>query len=171
MTKLQEEVMASTLAEVEAIVVSDDMQIASECIVYNLSLKWTRVQYLKLEGQRGVLGLWFACLICFNYMTCMKLKKMLISNDFELEFSSKFVLGVDSNQLEAVYLVIVGKTKAHQYYSSDMDMTENMVVLIHGIGNFVGHGGSFIVTTTVTKIGQQWMGEKFQGIEYPRAST
>ncbi|XWS56551.1 hypothetical protein CRYUN_Cryun09bG0095100 [Craigia yunnanensis] len=42
--------------------------------------------------------------------------------------------------LEAVDPVVVGKTRAKQYYSNDVDRTKNMAVLIHGEGSFAGQG-------------------------------
>jgi 2-oxoglutarate dehydrogenase E1 component len=36
--------------------------------------------------------------------------------------------------------VVVGKTRAKQYYSNDSDRTKNMGILIHGDGSFAGQG-------------------------------
>ncbi|XP_020582994.1 2-oxoglutarate dehydrogenase, mitochondrial-like [Phalaenopsis equestris] len=44
------------------------------------------------------------------------------------------------SHLEAVDPVVVGKTRAKQYYSNDFDRTKNMGVLIHGDGSFAGQG-------------------------------
>ncbi|KAK8961893.1 hypothetical protein KSP40_PGU014040 [Platanthera guangdongensis] len=44
------------------------------------------------------------------------------------------------SHLEAVDPVVVGKTRAKQYYSSDSERTKNMGVLIHGDRSFVGQG-------------------------------
>ncbi|KAB2052392.1 hypothetical protein ERO13_A12G110300v2 [Gossypium hirsutum] len=92
MTKFQEEVMALPLAGIEAILSSDDLQIASEDAVYDFVLKWARTQYPKLEDRREVLGSRLARFIRFPYMTCRKLKKVLTCNDFDHEVSSKLVL-------------------------------------------------------------------------------
>ncbi|KAK8693581.1 hypothetical protein V6N13_071158 [Hibiscus sabdariffa] len=91
-TKFLEEVMALPLAGIEAILSSDDLQIASEDAVYDFVLKWARTQYPKLEDRREVLGSRLARCIRFPYMTCRKLKKVLTSNDFDHEVSSKLVL-------------------------------------------------------------------------------
>ncbi|GKU87997.1 hypothetical protein SLEP1_g2313 [Rubroshorea leprosula] len=91
-TKFQDEVMALPLAGIEAILASDDLQIASEDAVYDFVLKWARAQYPKLEERREVLGLRLARFIRFPYMTCRKLKKVLICNDFDHEAASKLVL-------------------------------------------------------------------------------
>ncbi|CAL0308850.1 unnamed protein product [Lupinus luteus] len=91
-TKFQEEVMALPLAGVEAILSSDDLQVASEDAVYDFVLKWARTQYPKMEERREVMGARLAHLIRFPYMTCRKLKKVLTCNDFEHEGASKLVL-------------------------------------------------------------------------------
>ncbi|XP_027337850.1 BTB/POZ domain-containing protein POB1-like isoform X1 [Abrus precatorius] len=91
-TKFQEEVMALPLAGVEAILCSDDLQVASEDAVYDFVLKWARQQYPKLEERREVLGGRLVRLIRFPYMTCRKLKKVLTCTDFDHEVASKFVL-------------------------------------------------------------------------------
>nr|KYP48784.1 Kelch repeat and BTB domain-containing protein 8 [Cajanus cajan] len=91
-TKFQEEVMALPLAGVEAILSSDDLQVASEDAVYDFVLKWSRQQYPKLEERREVLGARLARLIRFPYMTCRKLKKVLTCSDFDHDVASKLVL-------------------------------------------------------------------------------
>ncbi|KAJ7962508.1 BTB/POZ domain-containing POB1-like protein [Quillaja saponaria] len=91
-TKFQQEVMALPLAGVEAVLSSDDLQIASEDAVYDFVLKWARTQYPKLEERREVLCSRLARLIRFPYMTCRKLKKVLTCNDFDHDVASKLVL-------------------------------------------------------------------------------
>ncbi|XP_024628286.1 BTB/POZ domain-containing protein POB1 isoform X1 [Medicago truncatula] len=91
-TKFQEEVMNLPLAGVEAILSSDDLQVASEDAVYDFVLKWARHQYGNLEERREVLGLRLARFIRFPHMTCRKLKKVLTCSDFEHDVSSKLVL-------------------------------------------------------------------------------
>ncbi|WJX86878.1 Boi protein [Trifolium repens] len=91
-TKFQEEVMSLPLAGIEAILSSDDLQVASEDAVYDFVLKWARHQYSNLEERREVLGARLARLIRFPYMTCRKLKKVLTCSDFEHDVSSKLVL-------------------------------------------------------------------------------
>ncbi|KAC9910469.1 hypothetical protein E3N88_45097 [Mikania micrantha] len=44
------------------------------------------------------------------------------------------------SHLEAVDPVVIGKTRAKQYYSNDVDRTKNMGILIHGDGSFAGQG-------------------------------
>ncbi|XVF80166.1 hypothetical protein PTKIN_Ptkin15bG0049300 [Pterospermum kingtungense] len=91
-TKFQEEVMALPLAGIEAILSSDDLQIASEDAVYDFVLKWARAQYAKLEDRREVLGSRLARFIRFPYMTPRKLKKVLTCTDFDHDVASKLVL-------------------------------------------------------------------------------
>lgn len=49
-------------------------------------------------------------------------------------------LVANPSHLEAVDPVVVGKTRAKQYYSNDVHRTRNMGVLIHGDGSFAGQG-------------------------------
>ncbi|KAK6918278.1 BTB/Kelch-associated [Dillenia turbinata] len=91
-TKFQDEVMALPLAGFEAVLSSDDLQVASEDAVYDLVLKWARAQYPKIEERREVLGSRLVKFIRFPYMTCRKLKKVLNCYDFEHELASKVVL-------------------------------------------------------------------------------
>ncbi|WOG88622.1 hypothetical protein DCAR_0207857 [Daucus carota subsp. sativus] len=92
MTKFQDEVMNLPLAGIEAIMSSDDLQVASEDAVYDFVLKWSRAQYPKLEERREILGSRLGRLIRFPYMTCRKLKKVLTCNDFDHDLASKVVL-------------------------------------------------------------------------------
>ncbi|KAK4266936.1 hypothetical protein QN277_023793 [Acacia crassicarpa] len=91
-TKFHDEVMDLPLAGIEAILSSDDLQIASEDAVYDLVLKWARMHCPKQEERQEVLGTRLARLIRFPYMTCRKLKKVLTCNDFDHEVASKLVL-------------------------------------------------------------------------------
>ncbi|KAE8676346.1 hypothetical protein F3Y22_tig00111618pilonHSYRG00007 [Hibiscus syriacus] len=47
-------------------------------------------------------------------------------------------LVANPSHLEAVDPVVVGKTRAKQYYSNDVGRTKNMAILIHGDGSFAG---------------------------------
>ncbi|KAL9231630.1 hypothetical protein vseg_006832 [Gypsophila vaccaria] len=49
-------------------------------------------------------------------------------------------LVANPSHLEAVNPVVLGKTRAKQYYSDDVDRTKNMGILIHGDGSFAGQG-------------------------------
>jgi len=49
-------------------------------------------------------------------------------------------LVANPSHLEAVDPVVVGKTRAKQYYSDDMSRSKNMAILIHGDGSFAGQG-------------------------------
>ncbi|KAF8413273.1 hypothetical protein HHK36_001249 [Tetracentron sinense] len=91
-TKFQDEVLNLPLAGIEAVLSSDDLQVASEDAVYDFVLKWARTQYPKLDDRREVLCSRLSCLIRFPYMTCRKLKKVLTCNDFDHDLASKVVL-------------------------------------------------------------------------------
>ncbi|KAL3521051.1 hypothetical protein ACH5RR_019200 [Cinchona calisaya] len=49
-------------------------------------------------------------------------------------------LVANPSHLEAVDPLVVGKTRAKQYYSNDVSRTRNMGILIHGDGSFAGQG-------------------------------
>jgi 2-oxoglutarate dehydrogenase E1 component len=49
-------------------------------------------------------------------------------------------LVANPSHLEAVNPVVVGKTRAKQYYSKDAERLKNMGVLLHGDGSFSGQG-------------------------------
>ncbi|GJR52843.1 BTB/POZ domain-containing protein POB1-like protein [Tanacetum coccineum] len=91
-TKFQDEVLNLPLAGVEAILASDDLQVASEDAVYDFVLKWSRIQYPKIEERREILATRLAQFIRFPYMTCRKLRKVMACNDFEHEFAQKVVV-------------------------------------------------------------------------------
>eukprot|EP00262_Sarcandra_glabra_P002689 TRINITY_DN13097_c0_g1_i2.p1 TRINITY_DN13097_c0_g1~~TRINITY_DN13097_c0_g1_i2.p1 ORF type:complete len:566 (+),score=67.37 TRINITY_DN13097_c0_g1_i2:159-1856(+) len=91
-TKLQDEVLNLPLAGVEAVLSSDDLQVASEDAVYDFVLKWARTHYPKLEERREILSTRLFHLIRFPYMTCRKLKKVLACNDMDHDVATKAVL-------------------------------------------------------------------------------
>ncbi|KAL3499274.1 hypothetical protein ACH5RR_038367 [Cinchona calisaya] len=91
-TKFQDEVLNFPLAGVEAVLSSDDLQVASEDVVYDFMLKWARMHYPKVEERQHILGTHLARLIRFPYMTCRKLRKVLACNDFDHELASNLVL-------------------------------------------------------------------------------
>ncbi|KAK6935476.1 BTB/POZ domain [Dillenia turbinata] len=103
MNKFQEEVLNLPVAGIEAVLSSDDLQVASEDAVYDFVLKWARTHYPKLEERREILGRRLAHVIRFPFMTCRKLKKVLTCNDFDQELSSRFVLDALFFKAEAPY--------------------------------------------------------------------
>ncbi|MCL7030564.1 hypothetical protein MKW94_020703 [Papaver nudicaule] len=92
LAKSQEEVLNLPLAGIEAVLSSDDLLVISEDAVYDLVLKWARRHYPKLKERREVLGTRLGCFIRFPALSCRKLRKALICNDFEHEFVTKVVL-------------------------------------------------------------------------------
>ncbi|KAK6136581.1 hypothetical protein DH2020_029671 [Rehmannia glutinosa] len=92
LSKFQDEVMKLPLAGIEAILSSDDLQVASEDAVYDFVLKWTRTHYQKPEERRDILCSRLSQYIRFPYMTCRKLKKVLACNDFDHDYATKAVL-------------------------------------------------------------------------------
>ncbi|KAI5655381.1 hypothetical protein M9H77_32568 [Catharanthus roseus] len=102
-TKYQDEVLNLPLAGVEAVLASDDLQVASEDNVYDFVLRWARMHHPKIEERREILATRLARLIRFPYMTCRKLKKILTCNDFDPELASKLVLDALFFKAEAPY--------------------------------------------------------------------
>ncbi|KAK6131960.1 hypothetical protein DH2020_034298 [Rehmannia glutinosa] len=92
LSKYQDEVMKLPLAGIEAILSSDDLQVASEDAVYDFVLKWTRTHYQMPEERRDILCSRLGQYIRFPYMTCRKLKKVLACNDFDHDYATKAVL-------------------------------------------------------------------------------
>ncbi|KAK9074288.1 hypothetical protein SSX86_006885 [Deinandra increscens subsp. villosa] len=91
-TKFYDEALKLSLAGVEAVISSDDLQVASEDIVYDFVLKWARTHYPQIEERRPILGSHLAKHIRFPYMTCRKLKKVMTCPDFDHDFSQKVVM-------------------------------------------------------------------------------
>ncbi|GKB16971.1 TRAF-like, SKP1/BTB/POZ domain, BTB/Kelch-associated protein, partial [Tanacetum coccineum] len=88
----QEEVLNLPLAGVEALLASDDLQIASEDAVYDFVLKWARIHYPRIEDRREILGTRLAQYIRFPHMSCRKLRKVLTCSDFDHDFAQKSVV-------------------------------------------------------------------------------
>ncbi|CAM6122035.1 unnamed protein product [Calypogeia fissa] len=87
-----EDVMNLPLAGLEAVLSSDDLQVASEDAVYDFALKWARAHFTKLEERRDILGCRLVWLIRFPMMSCRKLRKVLSCTDFDHELATKLVL-------------------------------------------------------------------------------
>ncbi|XP_050150219.1 BTB/POZ domain-containing protein POB1-like isoform X2 [Malus sylvestris] len=91
-TKFQDEVLSLPLAGIEAVLSSNDLQVASEDSIYDFVLKWARTNYPKLEERREILGQRLGRLIRFPQMSCRKLKKVLTCSDFDPGLATKIVL-------------------------------------------------------------------------------
>ncbi|CAA2938517.1 BTB/POZ domain-containing protein POB1-like isoform X3 [Olea europaea var. sylvestris] len=102
-SKFQEEVLNLPLAGIEAVLSSDNLQVASEDAVYDFVLKWARTHYPKLEERREILSTQLLRFIRFPFMSCRKLKKVLGCNDFDPEIASKVVLDALFFKAEAPY--------------------------------------------------------------------
>ncbi|XP_057810174.1 LOW QUALITY PROTEIN: BTB/POZ domain-containing protein POB1-like [Salvia miltiorrhiza] len=103
LSKYQEEVMNLPLAGIEAVLSSDDLQVASEDVIYDIVLKWARVHYAKLEERREILSKRLLRFVRFPCMTCRKLKKVLTCGDIDPELASKVVLDALFFKAEAPY--------------------------------------------------------------------
>ncbi|KAL2544286.1 BTB/POZ domain-containing protein POB1 [Forsythia ovata] len=102
-SKFQEEVLNLPLAGIEAVLSSDNLQVASEDAVYDFVLKWARTHYPKMEERREILSTRLLRFIRFPCMSCRKLKKVLGCNDFDPEIASKVVLDALFFKAEAPY--------------------------------------------------------------------
>ncbi|KAM7486920.1 hypothetical protein LguiA_002929 [Lonicera macranthoides] len=102
-TKFQDEVMGLPLAGIEAILSSDDLQVASEDAVYDFVLQWARSHYPKVEDRREIIRSRLGRLIRFPYMSSRKLKKVLTCNDFDHKLASKVVLEALLFKAEALH--------------------------------------------------------------------
>ncbi|XP_074559500.1 BTB/POZ domain-containing protein POB1-like [Curcuma longa] len=89
--KFQDEMMSLPLSGIEAILSSDDLQVASEDAIYDFVLKWARAQYTVLEERREILSSRLLHHIRFSHMTCRKLRKVLTCNDLDHDLASKLV--------------------------------------------------------------------------------
>ncbi|CAL9123154.1 unnamed protein product [Musa textilis] len=92
LTKNQDGLMELPLVGMEAVLSSDDVQVASEDALYDLVLKWARRHHPRLEERQEVFGTRLGRLIRFPYMSSRKLRKVLTHNDMDQEFSNKAVL-------------------------------------------------------------------------------
>ncbi|KAM5572282.1 BTB/POZ domain-containing protein [Rosa sericea] len=92
LSKFVDEVLNLPLAGIEAVLSSDDLQVASEDAIFDLVLKWARLHYQNVEDRREVIASRLARLIRFPYMSCRKLRKVLSCNDFDPQLASKIVL-------------------------------------------------------------------------------
>ncbi|KAJ1278865.1 hypothetical protein BS78_04G111800 [Paspalum vaginatum] len=91
LTKFQDEVMNIPLAGIEAILSSNDLQVASEDTIYDFLLRWARAQYPKTEERREILSSRLLPLVRFSHMTCRKLRKVLTCTDIDHEQATKCV--------------------------------------------------------------------------------
>lgn len=91
LTKFVDEVLNLPLAGIEAVLSSDDLQVASEDAIFDVVLKWARLHYRNVEDRREVIGSRLARLIRFPHMSCRKLRKVLSCNDFDPQLASKIV--------------------------------------------------------------------------------
>ncbi|XP_058742579.1 BTB/POZ domain-containing protein POB1-like [Vicia villosa] len=91
-TKHQEELMRLPLAGIMALLSSDELQVASEDVLYDFVVMWAQTQYPSLEERREILREKLIPFIRFPYMTFRKLKMIRSCNDFEDEVTSKLVL-------------------------------------------------------------------------------
>ncbi|EPS68073.1 hypothetical protein M569_06692, partial [Genlisea aurea] len=103
MLKHQDEVMNLSLAGIEAILSSDDLQVASEDAVYDFTLKWARSHFPKLEDRQNILSSCLGRYIRFPCMTARKLRKALSCPDFDQDFVTKAVLDALFFKAEAPY--------------------------------------------------------------------
>ncbi|KAL8503529.1 hypothetical protein ACS0TY_022313 [Phlomoides rotata] len=92
LTKSPEDVLNLPLAGIEAVLFSDDLQVASEDAVFDFVLKWARLHYPRLEERREILSKRLLRFVRFPCMSCRKLKKVLTCSEIDPDLASKVVL-------------------------------------------------------------------------------
>ncbi|CAA0838794.1 BTB/POZ domain-containing protein [Striga hermonthica] len=103
LSKCYEEALNLPLVGIEAVLLSDDLHVASEDAVYDFLLKWAQAHYSRPDQRREILSTRLLRLIRFPSMTCRKLKKVLACSEIEPEVSSKLVLDALFFKTEAPY--------------------------------------------------------------------
>ncbi|KAL4354453.1 hypothetical protein GQ457_06G026690 [Hibiscus cannabinus] len=144
--------------------VNEFADLIEQDVIYNFVLKGIGIQYPKREGKRCVLGTLFSMaekywvLTVFEYLATLMngVKIFTGTNDLKYLFGTyirpniggkiiKLYLAAKPSQLEVVDLVVAGKIKAQQCYSSDVDTAKNMVISNHGNDYFVGQGIGYVL--------------------------
>ncbi|KAL0324241.1 UNVERIFIED_CONTAM: BTB/POZ domain-containing protein POB1 [Sesamum calycinum] len=90
--RFQEEVLNLPLVGIEAVLSSDDLQVATEYDVYDIVLKWARKHYPEMQERREVLKTRLLRLIRFPLMISGYLQEVLTCNDIDPELASRIVL-------------------------------------------------------------------------------
>ncbi|KAJ0444400.1 putative chromatin remodeling & transcription regulator BTB-POZ family [Helianthus annuus] len=88
-TKFQNEILSLPLAEVEAIIASDDLKVRLEDDVYHFVLKWAWTHYPERKDRREIIMTRLAKFIRYPYMTRQKLRQLLTNEEFDPEFAQK----------------------------------------------------------------------------------
>ncbi|KAK1378182.1 BTB/POZ domain-containing protein POB1 [Heracleum sosnowskyi] len=101
--KFENQFLNLSLAGVETILSSDDIQVPSENDVYDFVLKWAELHYPQLEERRGILETRLRHLIRFPHMTSQKLKTVLTDTNFSPEVASKIVVEALFFKMETPY--------------------------------------------------------------------
>ncbi|KAI5423889.1 hypothetical protein KIW84_030201 [Lathyrus oleraceus] len=111
-TKHQEELMGLPIAGVVALLSSDELQVASEDVVFDFVLKWARTQYPSLEERREIFRSKLIHFIRFPYMTCDKLRTVLTCNDVDHRVTSKLVFDAlyFKNEVPHVQKILAAKS-------------------------------------------------------------
>ncbi|CAA7017408.1 unnamed protein product [Microthlaspi erraticum] len=87
-----EEVMALPLIGIKILLANDDLQVSSEDVVYELVSRWLRLHYSGVRERQDVLASHLARFIRFPHMSCQRLKRMLLSDDFRPSIAKSIVL-------------------------------------------------------------------------------
>lgn len=83
--------MALPLVGLEAVIASDDLQVMSEDLVYEIVLKWAKTNYSVVEKRQGFLAS-LARFIRFPHMSCPRLREIWTSDDFTHPDKTRLVL-------------------------------------------------------------------------------
>ncbi|XP_021997615.1 BTB/POZ domain-containing protein POB1 isoform X2 [Helianthus annuus] len=111
----KDEILSLPLADVEAIIASDDLQVTSEDAVYWFVLEWARAQYPNIEERREIITTRLAKFIRFPYMTHTELMKVKDSNELDSSFSIHVVSEAICFQWNVLHPDKLKDDKAHRF--------------------------------------------------------
>ncbi|KAL8543509.1 hypothetical protein ACS0TY_004163 [Phlomoides rotata] len=102
--KFKKEMLNLTLAGIQAVLSSDDLEVTSEDVVYDFVVTWAHKHYSDLEERRGILKTHLLHLVRFPLMTTKKLiEEVQTCNDIDPEVASKIVIHALGFKAETPY--------------------------------------------------------------------
>ncbi|MFS8025634.1 putative chromatin remodeling & transcription regulator BTB-POZ family [Helianthus anomalus] len=111
----KDEILRLPLADVEAIIASDYLQVTSEDAVYWFVLEWARAQYPNIEERREIITTRLAKFIRFPYMTHTELMKVKDSNELDRRFSLRVVSEAICFRWNVLHPNTLKDDKAHRF--------------------------------------------------------
>ncbi|KAL8543504.1 hypothetical protein ACS0TY_004158 [Phlomoides rotata] len=90
--QFKEEMLNLPLVGIQTVLSNDDMQVTSECEVFNLILTWVHYHYPNLEERREILKTHLLQLVRFPFMTTTQLTEVQTCSDIDPELATKIVI-------------------------------------------------------------------------------